>query len=1117
MNEEIAEYYEELYILCTDEFHPLKKKYQRVKNFFQRVICSITKGDILQATDWAARINYVSVQCGLDVREQNSLHTFRLTSNDVLNHRKQPVQEEFLRDLRAVALACRKLLGQELPAKLMAVLPPPMPEQPAKREKQERIRRLRVCFDYADDDFLYVHPVDRVEDEAVRVAWHKPGVNEEFTETVELLWCHAQLNLLDVTVDAEGIYTPGFIVLEPDYLIDISSLAECYKDYGNHPANYLLSRLVPIDNARPLLLGNIANLFLDEWIYAADSEEPDYIACMKKAFRQYPIELAACEELRDPSKEREFAKDCRMHFEHIRETIQHTFLQPGYGLNKQDAVLEPSYICEALGIQGRLDYMQRDMSSFIEMKSGKADEYAMKGKIEPKENNRVQMLLYMAVLEYSMGQDRRRVHPYLFYTRYPLLYPARASWAQVRRVINLRNRIVATEYGVQLHNHPDFTRQVLEQVSPWVLNEKHLQGRFWEQYLKPSITGFREKLLALNPLEQAYFYTLYNFITKELYTSKSGDMDYESRAGVSALWLSTLDEKREAGEILYDLRITENCAAQPHKAYVTLAIPSYDEESVLPNFRVGDVVVLYERNRATDNVTNKMVIKGNIEQITEQEVRIRLRAAQRNPRIFPADSRYAVEHDFMDATFRSMYLGLSAFLHANAERRQLLLGQRPPCFDAALETGIACTKDDFERVALKAEAARDYFLLVGPPGTGKTSRALRRMVERFYAEPSRQILLLAYTNRAVDEICQSVASIAPAIDYIRVGSELSCDTRFRDKLLENTLAECNNRREVLARMSACRVYVGTVASIAAKTELFKLKHFDVVVVDEATQILEPQLLGILCARSADGRNAVDKFVLIGDHKQLPAVVLQGSEQSEVYDEGLRAAGLFNLKDSLFERLYRFHGKNAGSRAVDMLCRQGRMHPGVAAFPNREFYAGRLMSLDLPHQREYIESPVRFIPSERDLESTSGKTNRSEARIVAGLAKDLYLIYKDTFDPNRTLGIITPYRSQIALIRKELHAWGIPALDCISVDTVERYQGSERDVIVYSFCVNYLYQLQFLSNLTEEDGVQIDRKLNVALTRARKQLFITGVPGILCHNPIYHRLLDTIIREKPTEG
>ena len=964
-----------------------------------------------------------------------------------------------------------------------------------------------MCFDYADESYLYVRPIDVLEEEPVKVNYNKPGVNEEFKDTVDELWRYAQLNLLDVTVDDNGVYTPSFIVLEPDYLLDISSLAECYKDYGSHPANYFLSRLVPIDNARPLLLGNIANLFLDEWIYAGE-KEPDYTECMKKAFRQYPIELAACEELRNPQKEKEFAQDCRMHFEHIRETVQKTFLQPGYNLDKNDAVLEPSYICEALGIQGRLDYMQRDMSSFIEMKSGKADEYAMQGRLEPKENNRVQMLLYMAVLEYSMGQERRSMHPYLLYTRYPLLYPARASWAQVRRIINLRNCIVASEYGVQLHNHPSFTQRLLAQINPSVLNQKGLQGRFWEQYLKPSISRFGERMELLTPLERTYFYTLYNFITKELYTSKSGDVNCESRTGASALWLSTLDEKRDAGEILYDLTIVENHASQAHKAFIILSIPQY-EETFLPNFRNGDVVVLYERNNGTDNVTNKMVFKGNIESITDNELRIRLRAAQQNPLVFPENSRYAVEHDTMDTTFRSMYLGLSSFMDANPERRELLLGQRPPRFDMAYEDRIARTTDDFERVALKAEAACDYFLLVGPPGTGKTSRALRRMVEHFYACPSTQVLLLAYTNRAVDEICRSLSAILPQVDYIRVGSELSCDARFRKHLLENVLAECNNRREVNIRMADCRIYVGTVASIASKPELFKLKHFDVAIVDEATQILEPQLLGILCARFKDGRNGIGKFILIGDHKQLPAVVLQSNEQSEVHDEGLRRIGLYNLKDSLFERLYRFHLQEEHCRAVDMLCRQGRMHPGVASFPNREFYAGKLEALGLPHQLENVDAPVRFIPSERDTESVSGKTNRNEARIVAQLAADVYHLYKETFEVNRTLGVITPYRSQIALIRKEIQALGISALNEISVDTVERYQGSERDVIIYSFCVNYLYQLKFLPNLTEENGVWIDRKLNVALTRARRQLYITGVPDILSHNLIYRRLIQAI--------
>ena len=1108
MNEEIAEYYEELYNLCAvEQEQPLARRYRQLREALERVMRQQMMGTGLQATDLAARINYVATQFALDGREQNQLHTFRLTSNDILNHRKEPSEQEFLRDLRAVAYAYRKIFHEDIPPKLYTLLPKQETTPAVKREKETRIRRIRVCFDYADESYLYVRPIDVLEEEPVKVNYNKPGVNEEFKDTVEELWRYAQLNLLDVTVDDNGVYTPSFIVLEPDYLLDISSLAECYKDYGSHPANYFLSRLVPIENARPLLLGNIANLFLDEWIHAGE-KETDYTECMKKAFRQYPIELAACEELRNPQKEKEFAQDCRMHFEHIRETVQKTFLQPGYNLDKNDAVLEPSYICEALGIQGRLDYMQRDMSSFIEMKSGKADEYAMQGRLEPKENNRVQMLLYMAVLEYSMGQERRSMHPYLLYTRYPLLYPARASWAQVRRIINLRNCIVASEYGVQLHNHPSFTQRLLAQINPSVLNQKGLQGRFWEQYLKPSISRFGERMELLTPLERTYFYTLYNFITKELYTSKSGDVNCESRTGASALWLSTLDEKRDAGEILYDLTIVENHASQAHKAFIILSIPQY-EETFLPNFRNGDVVVLYERNNGTDNVTNKMVFKGNIESITDNELRIRLRAAQQNPLVFPENSRYAVEHDTMDTTFRSMYLGLSSFMDANPERRELLLGQRPPRFDMAYEDRIARTTDDFERVALKAEAACDYFLLVGPPGTGKTSRALRRMVEHFYACPSTQVLLLAYTNRAVDEICRSLSAILPQVDYIRVGSELSCDARFRKHLLENVLAECNNRREVNIRMADCRIYVGTVASIASKPELFKLKHFDVAIVDEATQILEPQLLGILCARFKDGRNGIGKFILIGDHKQLPAVVLQSNEQSEVHDEGLRRIGLYNLKDSLFERLYRFHLQEEHCRAVDMLCRQGRMHPGVASFPNREFYAGKLEALGLPHQLENVDAPVRFIPSERDTESVSGKTNRNEARIVAQLAADVYHLYKETFEVNRTLGVITPYRSQIALIRKEIQELGISALNEISVDTVERYQGSERDVIIYSFCVNYLYQLKFLPNLTEENGVWIDRKLNVALTRARRQLYITGVPDILSHNLIYRRLIQAI--------
>jgi len=1087
-----------------------------MRDLLERICRGQMQNESLQMTDLSARISFVSAKVGLSVTEQNRLHTFRLTSNAILNRQQEPNREQLLRDAKTLAFFIRKLLDEDIPLELYRLFPRADATYLVAPPARERVQRMRVCFQYADEQYLYVTPLDEVSEQPYLVRYNVPQINEEFAETCKLLWRHAQVNLLDVAIDEAGILTPSFIVLEPDYLLDISSLAECFRDYGHHPANYFLSRLQPIENARPLLLGNIANLFLDEWIHAK-SEEIDYRTCMQKAFRRYPIELAACSDLRDKEKERQFFEDCKLHFDHIRETVNDTFHAAGYELDKTDAVLEPSYICEALGLQGRLDYMQRDMSSFIEMKSGKADEYAIRGKVEPKENNKVQMLLYQAVLQYSMGMDHRKVKAYLLYTRYPLLYPSRPSWAMVRRVIDLRNRIVADEYGIQLRNSLEYTSQKLEEINASTLNERGLKGRFWETYLRPSIDNFQSKLKALSALEKNYFYAVYNFITKELYTSKSGDVDYEGRTGAASLWLSTLAEKCEAGEIIYDLKIKENHAADEYKAGLTLTAGSemLHAETFLPNFRQGDAIILYERNCDTDNVTNKMVFKGNIEYLTENEIGIRLRATQQNPSVLPAESLYAIEHDTMDTTFRSMYQGLYAYLSARKERRDLLLSQRPPRFDKSLDSMIFCSEDDFTRVALKAKAAQDYFLLIGPPGTGKTSCALKKMVETFHADKDAQILLLSYTNRAVDEICKSLASIAPAVDFIRVGSELSCDEAYRGHLIENELSSCNRRSEVYERIRNCRIIVGTVAAISGKPELFRLKHFDVAIIDEATQILEPQLLGILCARGEDEKDAIDKFVLIGDHKQLPAVVQQNAEQAAIYDESLLSIGLSNLKDSLFERLYRnctaACSSSAIHRSYDMLCRQGRMHPEVALFANRAFYGGRLIPVGLPHQIEDSDTICRlaFYPSVPEKAGASAKINYSEARIVADLAVRIYEHHQSDFDESRTLGIITPYRSQIALIKKEIESVGIPVLNRILVDTVERFQGSERDVIIYSFCVNYPYQLKFLSNLTEEEGVLIDRKLNVALTRARKQMFITGVPELLERNPLYKSLLKLI--------
>ena len=294
--------------------------------------------------------------------------------------------------------------------------------------------------------------------------------------------------------------------------------------------------------------------------------------------------------------------------------------------------------------------------------------------------------------------------------------------------------------------------------------------------------------------------------------------------------------------------------------------------------------------------------------------------------------------------------------------------------------------------------------------------------------------------------------------------------------------------------------------------LFQLKHFSLCIVDEASQILEPNVIGLLASPQ------IDKFILVGDHKQLPAVVQQPDDVPE----------LSSCRQSLFERLLRVEREAGRTAFTAILQRQGRMHPDIAAFPNEMFYAEeQLLPVPLPHQEEpqldyqqpsadalddlLKQQRVIFLASDSSssgITSPSDKVNPSEAKMVAGLLCRLYRQYgADRFDSAHSVGVIVPYRNQIAMIRREIEVLGIPALMDISIDTVERYQGSQRDVIIYSFTIQHPYQIDFLTaNCFESEGKVIDRKLNVAMTRARKQLLMTGNVAVLSQNPLFAELI-----------
>jgi len=951
-----------------------------------------------------------------------------------------------------------------------------------------KIKTLRIIFREINGEKMIVETLNK---QSIVVVCNSIQ-QQELNDLSFVLFPGAVFNLLNATEIADNLYETEFLIFEPDYLIDTSSLAECFRPYGNHFLNYTLSRLQPKEISPSILLGNIANFFIDELVNE-DKEHPvEFIAALKKLFRLYAFELTVCKDLKDPETEAVFFENCRKHFDHIRYAVKKYF--PKAGIEKEKVVLEPSFISNALGLQGRLDIMLSDYSAFIELKSGKATEDFRTGGqfIHAAENHYTQMILYLAILEFNLDLPADDVRSYLLYSKYPVLSKERHSRKQLQKALTLRNKIAAWEYAIQRANDPAVTFDLLNEVNSKNLNTKALSGKFFTNYLAPTIDRFAIGFSCLKEHEKAYFLRVYTFVLKELWLSKAGKREYEGVKKASVLWSAPFEDKLIAGELLYNLKIVDNQAALESHT-VTLEIPVYPD-LYLPTFRPGDAIVLYERNADADTVNNRQVFRGAIERLEGNRIIVRLRYRQKNMHVWNPDSCYAIEHDYMDTNFTAMLKALTCFIEANSDRKDLLTSS----------TSLSPAKN---------KEANDLFLLLGPPGSGKTSIFLKQMVENEIKNNKANVLLLAYTNRAVDEICKALTDISASLPFIRIGSELNCSPEFRSYLLENYLENCQKRNDVSEIIQRCRIFAGTVASVWNKPELFQLKHFDLAIIDEATQLLEPHLLGIFCVKNETGKNAIDRLVLIGDYKQLPAIVLQSKEESRVVDSFLNAAGIIDLSASLFERMYRKFNKEGNTSAFDMLSKQGRMHPALSAFPSEQFYEGRLESAGLPHQTEEWNDRNRmiFYPVEPLDHEFSNKTNRKEADMVIEICKKLVTesFKKDESFNSQTIGIITPFRNQIALIRKLLQETGIMELAGITVDTVERFQGSQRDIIIYSFCVKTEEQLDFLPNWLEENGILIDRKLNVALTRARKQLHIIGNEKLLTKNLVYKKLVEHI--------
>ena len=1110
--------FQEILQLLDDRLASLSEKYNRLYALFIRMLEEQTQHTGISFSGPFPRMTYVCKDHDFSETELYRLNRFRVHCLEAMRNHESPEYRVFLYDVKALAQSAAHIYGEPVPDELAAKLP----HRDAPVEFQSAFmgarRNLRLVVDSWDEQMIQGY-VEGEEAVLVRVDYHAQAVDEDLCYIRKLLEAGTQLFLLDVKTTPDGVLQPKQIIYEPDYLVDISSIAACWKEYGHQPYNNLLRKLMPAANTPAIQLGNLAGQFLDEAINNRSGKPINYNDSIKHFFNHSALELITCGDLQD------FHREARQQLQNIERFVGEVFAGVHH-IKPEELILEPSFICEELGLQGRVDLLQNDYRVLMEQKSGKR----AFGSNNHKEEHYIQMLLYRLLLLYNFGIEGKDAEQYLLYSRFSdgLLLESAFNPLLMREVLKLRNQMVKCD----LLYAEGKVRPILEQLTPAHLNTMQRTDVLWQKYQEPQLKDLLQIFKGASELEKAYFARFFTFVAKEHLLAKTGN---SSRThGFSGVWRCEVAEKQLLGDILWGMELAEKEESTIGGGFdiITLAIPPQGED-FLPNFRAGDIVILYAYEPGTQPQANKAkILRGSISEILPEKVTVQLRFPQRNTCIFPEDKVWALEHDFVESSYAALYRGLYAFLSAREERRNLLLNVRKPSrnpqrrLNGSYDEGAV----PLSPFLLKAKQADDYFLLVGPPGTGKTSYALVAMVKEALTEEGTSILLMAYTNRAVDEICEKMQK--HGIEFVRIGSRLSCDARFHDQLLGEKVRTCANATAIRRMIAETRVFVGTTTAVASKLHLFTLKHFELAIIDEASQILEPHLLGILSAQHG-GRNAIDKFILIGDHKQLPAVVQQPEESSKVTEPLLREIGLLDCRHSLFERLIRLQKKNGTDDFVYQLSRQGRMHPEVADFANRAFYGATLAPIPVPHQLQSLASSekegknglerlvaerrVAFIVSPGDFRTTiSEKVNVDEARRVAALLRVVYEQAegreKGSFHPYRTVGVIVPYRNQIAMIRKEIARLGIPELLAISIDTVERYQGSERDCIIYSFTIQRPYQLDFLtSNTFEEDGATIDRKLNVALTRAREQMFLIGNPGLLGMNPVFQQMMDEVKR------
>ncbi|KAL3681980.1 hypothetical protein R1sor_000002 [Riccia sorocarpa] len=343
---------------------------------------------------------------------------------------------------------------------------------------------------------------------------------------------------------------------------------------------------------------------------------------------------------------------------------------------------------------------------------------------------------------------------------------------------------------------------------------------------------------------------------------------------------------------------------------------------------------------------------------------------------------------------------------------------------------------------------------------------------------------LAARDQARDSKLQQLAALVEERDKILVEMSrlLIVEGRFR---LGTGFSHDEARQKLEASFANEAEIVFTTVSSSGRRIFTKLAHgFDMVVIDEAAQASEVAVLPPLSLRAA-------RCVLVGDPQQLPATVIS------------RVADTMQYSRSLFERF-----QQAGCPAI-LLSVQYRMHPQIRDFPSRYFYQGRLVDSesvrsrpDEAYHKDSLLQPYLFYDISHGRESHGGSVsyqNKLEAQVAVRLYRHLQEVVAAGGLPSVSVGMITPYKQQLRCLQTEFEAVvGVNAESkAVYINTVDAFQGQERDVIMMSCVRASTHGVGFVADI---------RRMNVALTRARRALWVIGNAAALVQSEDWAALI-----------